>query len=108
MYSQLSLFLFTMALAATAQAQCPAVWGTVASDLKGNLFSDCNNNTRAAIRLPFHDCYAGACDGSIILSDECTTRGENTQLVGICSTLGDMATSYNVSVADLIQVAGGT
>ncbi|KAF3762812.1 heme peroxidase [Cryphonectria parasitica EP155] len=95
-----------MALVATTQAQCPAIWGTVASDLKSNLFSTCNNDTRAAIRLPFHDCYAGACDGSIILSDECATRAENVQLVDICTTLGDKATEYNVSVADLIQVAG--
>lgn len=104
---QSHFFLFTAALAATARAQCPAIWSDVSSDLKSNLFSTCNDDARAAIRLPFHDCYAGACDGSIILSDECTTRDENSQLVDICSSLGDKATQYNVSVADLIQVAGG-
>lgn len=103
-------FLAAAALAVTAQAgtSCPDVWSTVASDLKSNLFSSCNNDTRAAIRLPFHDCFAGACDGSIILSDECTTRAENKQLVNICSTLGNKAKQHNVGVADLIQVAGGT
>lgn len=105
MYSK--VFLLTTAIAATARAQCPAIWSTVASDLKANLFSSCNDDARAAIRLPFHDCYAGACDGSIILSDECTTRGENTQLVGICASLGNVSTQYGVGVGDLIQVAGG-
>lgn len=91
------------------QTQCPSVWGTVAADLNG-IFSGtdgCTDDARAAIRLPFHDCFPGACDGSIILSDECTTRGENSQLVDICSTLGAKATEYNVSTADMIQVAGG-
>lgn len=91
------------------QTQCPSVWGTVATDLNAIFSGDngCTDDARAAIRLPFHDCFPGACDGSIILSDECTARGENSQLVDICSTLGAKATEYNVSTADMIQVAGG-
>lgn len=91
------------------QTSCPSVWGTVAADLNAIFAGDdgCTDDARAAIRLPFHDCFPGACDGSIILSDECTARGENSQLVGICSTLGAKATEYNVSTADMIQVAGG-
>ncbi|KAI1767294.1 putative class II peroxidase [Hypoxylon sp. FL1150] len=92
-----------------ASADCPAAWTDVATDLKSSFITDgdCNDNARAAIRLSFHDCFPGACDGSIILSDECTTRTENTQLVDICSTLGDVATQYDVGVADLIQFAAG-
>lgn len=92
------------------QSQCPSIWGTVAADLNSIFAGDdgCTDDARAAIRLPFHDCFPRACDGSIILSDECTARGENSQLVDICSTLGAKATEYNVSTADMIQVAGGT
>lgn len=99
--------LLTTGLAATAQAACPSVWSTVASDLKNNMFSSCNDDARAAIRLPFHDCFAGACDGSILLSDECDTRQENIQLQSICRSLGSKVTEYGVGAGDLIQVAAG-
>lgn len=92
-----------------ASADCPAAWTDVATDLKTSFITDgdCNDDARAAIRLAFHDCFPGTCDGSIILSDECTARGENTQLVDICSSLGDKATQYGVGAADLIQFAAG-
>ncbi|KAH8886174.1 peroxidase [Thozetella sp. PMI_491] len=67
---------------------------------------NCNDAARAAIRLVFHDCFPGACDGSIILSDECTSRPENAQLTGICKTLGDKAKQFKVSTADIIQLGG--
>ncbi|KAI1863556.1 hypothetical protein JX265_008773 [Neoarthrinium moseri] len=91
-----------------AAGQCPAVWTDVATDLKA-LFVDSNgaatDDARAAIRTTFHDCFPEACDGSLILAGECSDRGENSQMVGICSTLGDKATQYNVSTADTIQLA---
>ncbi|KAI0600108.1 heme peroxidase [Biscogniauxia sp. FL1348] len=96
-----------VAYAGTAAAQsCPTVWTTIATDLKTSFLGDdgnCNDDARAAIRASFHDCFPGSCDGSLILANECTDRGENSQMVGICSTLGDMATQYNVSTADMIQ-----
>ncbi|OTA93720.1 putative class II peroxidase [Hypoxylon sp. CO27-5] len=91
-----------------ARAQCPSVWTDVAADLKLTFLDtdgNCNDDARAAIRLAFHDCFPGSCDGSIILADECTGRGENTQLVDICSTLSDKATLFDVGTADLIQFA---
>ncbi|KAI1462162.1 class II peroxidase [Annulohypoxylon moriforme] len=90
------------------QAQCPAVWTDVATELKSTFIDsdgNCNDDARAAIRLAFHDCFPGACDGSIILADECTDRGENAQMIDICSTLGTMATNFTVGTADLIQFA---
>ncbi|KAK2613088.1 hypothetical protein N8I77_000017 [Diaporthe amygdali] len=110
MYAHLAVSLILPLLVphAAGQNQCPSVWGTVAADLKTIFAGDdgCTDDARAAIRLPFHDCFPGACDGSIILSDECTSRGENAQLIDICSTIGAKATQYNVSTADMIQVAG--
>ncbi|KAI5917032.1 heme peroxidase [Camillea tinctor] len=90
----------------TVAQSCPTVWTTIASDVKTAFLSDdsnCNDDARAAIRASFHDCFPGSCDGSLILANECTDRGENAQMVGICSTLGDMASQYNVSTADMIQ-----
>lgn len=92
-----------------AQAQCPAAWTDVAADLKTSFITDglCNDDARAAIRLSFHDCFTGSCDGSVILANECTDRGENTQLIDICSSLGGKATQFGVGTADLIQFAAG-
>jgi hypothetical protein len=93
------------------QPACPPVWGAVAANLMSKFVDStgaATDDARAAIRLSFHDCYPGACDGSIILSDECTTRPENAQLVSICSTLGAVAKQYNVSVADTVQLGSGT
>lgn len=92
------------------QTTCPSVWSEVATDLKASFVETngtCNDDARAAIRLSFHDCFPGACDGSIILANECTDRAENTQMVDICSTIGSKATEYNVSTADMIQFAAG-
>ncbi|KAI2618733.1 class II peroxidase [Hypoxylon sp. NC1633] len=91
-----------------SRAQCPAVWTDVATDLKTSFVGSdgtCTDDARAAIRLSFHDCYPGSCDGSIILASECTDRAENAQMVDICSTLSDKATQFDVGVADLIQFA---
>ncbi|KAI0120376.1 class II peroxidase [Hypoxylon sp. NC0597] len=96
------------ALVGLARAQCPTVWTDVAADLKLTLLDidgTCNDDARAAIRLAFHDCFPGSCDGSIILADECAERGENAQLVDICSTLSDKANLFDVGIADLIQFA---
>ncbi|KAI2470071.1 class II peroxidase [Annulohypoxylon bovei var. microspora] len=96
------------AVSGLASAQCPAVWTDVAADLKTSFIDsdgNCNDDARAAIRLAFHDCFPGSCDGSIILADECTDRGENAQMIDICSTLGTKATSFSVGTADLIQFA---
>ena len=92
------------------QASCPSVWSDAAVDLKSSFTETngtCTDDARAAIRLSFHDCFPGACDGSIILANECTDRGENSQLVDICSIIGSKASQYNVSTADMIQFATG-
>ncbi|KAF2471194.1 heme peroxidase [Lindgomyces ingoldianus] len=89
---------------------CPSVWSDVSKTLTDEFLSDgsCTDNARAAIRAAFHDCFNGACDGSLILADECS-NSENSGLAGYCSYLsgvGDQYKDQNVGMADLIQFAG--
>lgn len=92
------------------QSSCPSVWTDVAADLKASFVDSsgaATDTARAAIRVSFHDCFPGTCDGSIILAGECSDRGENSQMISVCTILGDMATEYNVSTADIIQLGTG-
>ena len=107
---RISLIAAFIAYQSLAMAQCPAVWTDVAADLKATFVDDdglCTDDARAAIRLSFHDCFPGSCDGSVILANECTDRVENTQMIGICGTLETKATEFDVGTADLIQFAAG-
>lgn len=90
------------------QDGCPAVWNDVASELKGWFLDGegCSDDARAAIRLAFHDCFAGGCDGSIILAKE-YTREENAGLESFSVKLAPLAEQYDVGTADLVQFAGG-
>jgi hypothetical protein len=91
------------------QQSCPAVWSEISTTLTGQYLADgqCTDAARAAIRAAFHDCFNGACDGSLILADECSNT-ENNGLQTFCSNIGDLAKNKSVGVADLIQFAGGT
>lgn len=107
---------------------CPAVWGTIAGDLKKRYVGSdgkCTDDARAAIREAFHDCGAwnlaqgqkGGCDGSLINTrfpqalggqNEELNRGENGGLSDISSYLWGVYQTYkkidsSVTVADLIQ-----
>ena len=84
-------------------AQCPTVWKDVATDLT-HTFNGCGDVARGAIRAPFHDCVTGACDGSLILGNECS-RAENAGLLPTCNLLGQKAQQFNVGVADMIEFA---
>ncbi|USP79672.1 ligninase LG6 precursor [Curvularia clavata] len=83
---------------------CPAVWSEVASELE-TTFAGCGKDAHGAIRAVFHDCITSGCDGSLILSDECTTRTENAGLSDICSELDNWRKKYSVGAADMIQFA---
>lgn len=107
-----ALLLATGAAASVEKRQaCPDVWREIARELRF-FFADeegyCTDDARAAIRLPFQDCFPdGGCDGSIILSDECYNRRDNAQLVGICSSLSQYYKRFGVGAADLINFAAG-
>lgn len=88
------------------EAECPAVWFDISSTLTQQFLADgqCTDAARAAIRSAFHDCFNGACDGSLILANECQNT-ENKGLSRLCSNLANVATQTQVGVADLIQFA---
>jgi hypothetical protein len=92
----------------TRQDQC-AVWRNISTTLTAQFLADgeCTDAARAAIRAAFHDCFNGACDGSLILANECS-NSENIGLSRLCGNLANVATQANVGVADLIQFAAGT
>ncbi|KAI8936622.1 hypothetical protein NX059_007021 [Plenodomus lindquistii] len=82
---------------------CPSVWKDIAQKLKSD-FAGCNSLSHAAIRAPFHDCINNACDGSLILTDECS-RSENAGLQAVCNYLLSVTNQFSVSAADTIQFA---
>jgi catalase (peroxidase I) len=87
-------------------SSCPAVWSEISTTLTEQFLLDgqCTDAARAAIRAAFHDCFNGACDGSLILANECA-NSENVGLERLCGNLATVAQDKNVGVADLIQFA---
>jgi hypothetical protein len=85
---------------------CPAVWTQISSTLTEQFLADgqCTDAARAAIRSSFHDCFNGACDGSLILANECS-NSENRGMERLCGNLANVASQTGVGVADLIQFA---
>ncbi|KAH8631758.1 heme peroxidase [Alternaria alternata] len=86
--------------------ECPAIWTQISSTLTQQFLGDgqCTDAARAAIRSSFHDCFNGACDGSLILAQECSNT-ENRGLERLCGNLANVASQTKVGVADLIQFA---
>ncbi|KAH6633684.1 ligninase LG6 precursor [Boeremia exigua] len=85
---------------------CPKVWSEVLPELQ-TAFAGCGRDAHGAIRAPFHDCINNGCDGSLILTDECS-RAENAGLSDICGKLLSWTQKYNTSAADMIQFAAAT
>lgn len=90
----------------TDAATCPPVWSEISTALTAQFLADgqCTDAARAAIRASFHDCFNGACDGSLILANECSNT-ENRGLERLCGNLGNLAAQKQVGYADLIQFA---
>lgn len=88
------------------ESSCPAVWSEISTILTGQFLADgqCTDAARAAIRASFHDCFNGACDGSLILANECSGF-ENRGLERVCENLGNLAEQKQVGYGDLIQFA---
>ncbi|KAJ4369662.1 hypothetical protein N0V83_005424 [Neocucurbitaria cava] len=101
-----SLVTRTKSLFTRDSNSCPTVWTTISTALTAQFLADgqCTDAARAAIRAAFHDCFNGACDGSLILANECA-NSENNGLAQLCGNLATISTDNNVGVADLIQFA---
>ncbi|KAK1982085.1 peroxidase [Colletotrichum cereale] len=108
-------------LAAKGSAACAAdtccIWKYIANDLQ-TVFKGrsgrCTDFARAAIRLGFHDAGGwskntgtlGGADGSIILSSDEMTRGENRgleEIVAQTQVWFNQYKQYGIGMADLIQ-----
>ncbi|KAL6154430.1 hypothetical protein ACJBU6_07694 [Exserohilum turcicum] len=85
---------------------CPPIWTQISATLTQQFSANgqCTDAARAAIRAAFHDCFPGACDGSLILANECA-QPVNAAMTRICSNLANVASQTKVGVADLIQFA---
>ena len=99
---------------------CPAIWTTIASDLR-NTFRGCQQPTRFAIRFAFHDAgtyssktpfyapAAGGADGSLLLNDAEIARSSQNPMQNYRNFLLGKYNNYKakgVTAADLVQFAG--
>ncbi|PIA82429.1 putative fungistatic metabolite [Cercospora beticola] len=108
-----------------ASTVCPEFWKAVVSDLASGMRDAglCNNISRAAIRYAFHDSAtfsnklpfyppaAGGADGSLLLSTAEINRIDSEGLHDYHNFITAKfstykAAGYQISAADLIQVAG--
>ncbi|XP_019444704.1 PREDICTED: peroxidase 10 isoform X2 [Lupinus angustifolius] len=94
---------------------CPSMTRIV----RYNVFSAMANETRIAaslLRLHFHDCFVNGCDGSVLLDDTSTLKGEKNALPNRNSIRGfevidkiksdlEVACPSTVSCADILALA---
>ncbi|KAJ6577813.1 heme peroxidase [Mycena capillaripes] len=98
--------------------QCKS-WYGIRDDIMRNVYKGrCNDLTRAAVRLAFHDAgpYSnalkaagktnGAADGSLLVSPVEQSRPENNGLQAIIAALKGLPQKYNVSSGDVLHLAG--
>ncbi|RDY01093.1 Peroxidase 11, partial [Mucuna pruriens] len=66
---------------------CPTVFNTVRKEMECAVLSD-PRNAAMIVRLHFHDCFVQGCDGSVLLDDTITLKGEKKAATNIHSLKG--------------------
>ncbi|KAJ6814297.1 peroxidase 11-like [Iris pallida] len=94
---------------------CPDAQKVVRTEMECAVKED-PRNAAAILRLHFHDCFVQGCDGSILLDDTATLKGEKTASQNVNSLIGfdlvdriknqlESKCPGTVSCADLLAVA---
>ncbi|KAF7850725.1 hypothetical protein BT93_L5074 [Corymbia citriodora subsp. variegata] len=68
-------------------SSCPTVLEIIREEMGREVLSD-QRNAALVLRLHFHDCFVQGCDGSVLLDDTVTLRGEKTASPNINSLKG--------------------
>ncbi|KAK2429881.1 Peroxidase 11 [Trifolium repens] len=66
---------------------CPTLFDIVRKEMECSVLSD-PRNAASIVRLHFHDCFIQGCDGSILLDDTYTLKGEKKAATNIHSLRG--------------------
>ncbi|XP_027360362.1 peroxidase 11 [Abrus precatorius] len=66
---------------------CPTVFDIVKKEMECAVLSD-PRNAAMIVRLHFHDCFVQGCDGSVLLDDTVTLKGEKKAATNIHSLKG--------------------
>ncbi|XP_031400651.1 peroxidase 11 [Punica granatum] len=96
-------------------SSCPTVLEIVRKEMECAVLSD-PRNAALVVRLHFHDCFVQGCDGSVLLDDTFTLKGEKTASPNVNSLIGfeiiDRIKNYLesecpgiVSCADILTIA---
>ncbi|KAK4263676.1 hypothetical protein QN277_029059 [Acacia crassicarpa] len=68
-------------------SSCPTVFDVIRKEIECDVQSD-PRNAALVLRLHFHDCFVQGCDGSVLLDDTVTLKGEKTASANINSLKG--------------------
>nr|GLL33459.1 peroxidase 4-like isoform X3 [Ipomoea trifida] len=94
---------------------CPMLFGTIKSVIKSSVNKE-KRMGASLLRLHFHDCFVQGCDGSILLDDTSSFKGEKTAFANNNSVRGydvidDIKSAIEkvcpgvVSCADIVAIA---
>ncbi|OAY31213.1 hypothetical protein MANES_14G093400v8 [Manihot esculenta] len=91
-----SVFIFSSGLYASDDSHlsldyyastCPTVFDIIRKEMECEVLSD-PRNAALVVRLHFHDCFVQGCDGSVLLDDTISLRGEKKSSPNINSLKG--------------------
>ncbi|ERN09604.1 hypothetical protein AMTR_s00029p00176560, partial [Amborella trichopoda] len=90
-------------------SSCPNALSTIRSKIRSAISAE-RRMGASLIRLHFHDCFVNGCDGSLLLPEEKTARGNNNSARGF-EVIDEVKSEVEsicpgvVSCADILAVA---